>query len=463
MYLYCIVFLFVCSWCLGGTPDEWKSRTIYQALTDRISPTSGSPPCPNLGNYCGGTFQGLINNLDYILKMGFDAIWISPVITNTPGGYHGYWAQNLLTINSNFGTEKDLFQLVSECHSRGIWVMVDVVANHVGPVGYSYSTIVPFNDASHYHNCNSCPSGCQIQDFNNQPQVEDCRLAGLPDLNQTNSFVSNALLSWITNLTSFYGFDGVRIDTVPEVDVTFWKPFQQAAGVYGVGEVYNGDVNYVASYQGPLDAVLSYPLFFTLRNTFESGQSLYNLQTTLQQYQSAFSDLDLLGTFIDNHDQPRFLNGNHDYKCYQNAITYVLIGQGIPIIYYGTEQGFNGSADPNNREILWASGFSMSNPLFTLIATLIKYRKSAQVWNYPQVQRYADDQFYAFTRGNTFVALTNGGSNQGQITRNITFHPYSNGQKLCNIFYSMDCVTVANGCFEVYLDKGESKVFYPAN
>jgi alpha-amylase len=114
--------------------------------------------------------------------------------------------------------------------------------------------------------------------------VELCRLAGLPDLNQTNPFVSNELLNWIANLTSFYGFDGVRIDTVPEVflsfysfflslflsffssllfffypsplnhsfkvDPSFWTLFQKAAGVYGVGEVYNGDVNYVASYQG---------------------------------------------------------------------------------------------------------------------------------------------------------------------------------------------------------------------
>jgi len=230
-----------------------------------------------------------------------------------------------------------------------------------------------------------------------------------------------------------------------------------------VGEVYNGDVSYVASYQGPLDAVLSYPLFFTLRNTFESGQSLLNLQTTLQQYQSSFSDLDILGTFIDNHDQPRFLNGNQDYKCYQNAITYVLMGQGIPIIYYGTEQGFSGSADPNNREILWASGFSTSNPLFSIITTLITYRKSAQVWNYPQTQRYADAQFYAFTRGNTFVALTNVGSNGGQIIRNITYHPYSNGQKLCDLFYQTDCITVTNGSFSVYLDSGESKVFYPVS
>lgn len=49
-------------------------------------------------------------------------------------------------------------------------------------------------------------------------------------------------------------------------------------------------------------------------------------------------------------------------------------------------------------------------------------------------RRYADDTFYAFTRGSTFVALTNGGSKQPQISRNITYHPYSNGQKLCNLY-----------------------------
>lgn len=36
--------------------------------------------------------------------------------------------------------------------------MLDVVANHVGPVGYDYSSIIPFNQQSYYHNCNPCPS-----------------------------------------------------------------------------------------------------------------------------------------------------------------------------------------------------------------------------------------------------------------------------------------------------------------
>jgi len=57
-----------------------------------------------------------------------------------------------------------------------IWVMVDVVGNHVGPVGNDFSQISPFNSGDHYH------SNCDIQDWNNQWQVENCRLAGLPDL-----------------------------------------------------------------------------------------------------------------------------------------------------------------------------------------------------------------------------------------------------------------------------------------
>lgn len=149
--------------------------------------------------------------------MGFDAIWISPVVDNTPGGYHGYWMRDLTKVNNHFGSSADLSSMVNTAHSNNVWVMVDVVGNHVGPVGYDYSSIVPFNQPSHYHDCSNCPSGCQIQDFNNQPQVEVCRLSGLPDLNQTNPVVASFLYNWISNLVSKYEFDGLRIDTVPEV------------------------------------------------------------------------------------------------------------------------------------------------------------------------------------------------------------------------------------------------------
>jgi len=77
--------------------------------------------------------------------MGFDAIWISPVVVNYPNGYHGYWAKDILNINPYFGTAQDLKDLVSACHKKGIWVMVDVVANHMGNTNTDFSPNVPFN------------------------------------------------------------------------------------------------------------------------------------------------------------------------------------------------------------------------------------------------------------------------------------------------------------------------------
>jgi len=85
-----------------------------------------------------------------------------------------------------------------------------------------------------------------------------------------------------------------------------------------------------------MDGVLSYPLFFTLRDVFQNQQSMYKIESTLKDYSSSFKDLSLLGTFIDNHDQTRFLNGHNDQWLYRNAITYDLMATGIPIIYYGT-------------------------------------------------------------------------------------------------------------------------------
>ena len=116
-----------------GNKEEWKSRSIYQVLTDRFARNDGGQyGCDNLGNYCGGGYIGMKNNLDYIQGMGFDAIWISPIVDNYDGGYHGYWGRNLYGLNSNFGSEEDFASLVSACHERNIWVMVDVVGNHMG-------------------------------------------------------------------------------------------------------------------------------------------------------------------------------------------------------------------------------------------------------------------------------------------------------------------------------------------
>jgi alpha-amylase len=60
--------------------DGWRKQSIYQVLTDRFARTDGSTTAAcNTSDrvYCGGTYQGIINHLDYIQGMGFTAVCAS--------------------------------------------------------------------------------------------------------------------------------------------------------------------------------------------------------------------------------------------------------------------------------------------------------------------------------------------------------------------------------------------------
>ena len=86
--------------------------------------------------------------------------------------------------------------------------------------------------------------------------------------------------------------------------------------------------------------------------------------------------------------------------------------QGIPIIYYGTEQAFSGGDDPANREDLWHTTYDTGNPLFQFIKGLIQARKQlpSDFFNATLEEKYVEDDFYAYERWDVLVATTNGGN-----------------------------------------------------
>lgn len=73
------ILLAIASTAAALSPAQWRSQSIYQVLTDRFARTDGSTTATcNTGDqtYCGGTWQGIINKLDYIQNMGFTAVRI---------------------------------------------------------------------------------------------------------------------------------------------------------------------------------------------------------------------------------------------------------------------------------------------------------------------------------------------------------------------------------------------------
>lgn len=113
----------------AANADQWRSRSIYQVMTDRFARSDGSTTATcdsSKGLYCGGSWQGLINKLDYISGMGFDAVWISPITKNLEEttvygqAYHGYWQQDIYQVNEHFGSADDLKALAANLHARGM-------------------------------------------------------------------------------------------------------------------------------------------------------------------------------------------------------------------------------------------------------------------------------------------------------------------------------------------------------
>jgi alpha-amylase len=95
------------------------------------------------------------------------------------------------------------------------------------------------------------------------------------------------------------------------------------------------------------------------------------------------------------------------------------------------------------------------------IQSLVRARKSHKVFASSQVQRYAADNFYAFSRGDVLVCLTNSGGSTVSIT--VTYLPYAVGEVVCNVLVAGDCATVTGSGLGVTLTNGLPKVYVPSS
>ncbi|KAL8843695.1 MAG: hypothetical protein Q9176_001903 [Flavoplaca citrina] len=461
-------------------PNDWRGRSIYQIITDRFSPSDSTMPCDVAKRqYCGGTWQGIISQLDYIQNMGFTAIWISPVtaqiddITAEGEAYHGYWQQNIFALNFHFGTISDLQALASALHARNMLLMVDVVVNHFGWAGngrtVNYAKMYPFDNRKYYH------PYCVItnQDYlSNQTAVEQCWLGddivSLPDVDTTSAFVRQTYGQWISSLVSVFGIDGLRIDTVKHVEKSFWSNFKSAAGIYTLGEVFDGAMNYTCPYQEQLDGLLDYPLYYPMIRAFQdSNGSMASLGTALASIQDSCRDPTLLATFSENHDIPRFLSQRNDMNAQMNVIVFTILSGGIPIIYQGQEQGFSGGNDPANREALWTSDYSTKTPLYMLIASVNQIRNH-EVFASPQYLTasteviFTDDHHIALQKGNIISLYSNEGSNSSLSNITLTKTGFQENQPTIEILTCRNSTTDADGNLRVSVQEGKPQVGSPA-
>lgn len=487
----------------------WQTQNIYQIFTDRFfdgdtanNNASGSYNAASGTGVHGGDFRGIEQKLDYIKALGATAIWLSPIVKNGNGEYHGYSGSDFYSIDPHWGTLSNLQVMVQAAHARGLLVIQDVVINHGSTLnningnttfntnGYTLSYAnssrkyaAPFNtNAANPSLTNLFHNFGAIQDYNSTQQTELGELSGLDDFRTESAYIRTNMAAvysyWITNA----GFDGFRIDTVKHAEMGFWQDwcprihdFAAANGktnFFMFGEVFDGSEAKNGSYSGTndggafkLDSLLDYPLFFAAQNVFEWGGNTKQIEDHYNALAANYdpNTINQLVTFLDNHDTTRFLNSanaNGDTNRLAVALAFLYTARGIPCLYQGTEQAFNGGADPNNREDMFAGAFeqgpslgdnfNMTQPQFQLVAKLNNFRRLYPAlslgthinrWNNP-----TNAGLFAYARRlgtqEVFVVFNTASTTQTLPGRSTLYPP---GTALVNLLDPNETITVATG------------------
>ncbi|WP_250884045.1 alpha-amylase family glycosyl hydrolase [Glaciecola sp. XM2] len=434
----------------------------------------------------GGDIPGLEAKLDYIQGLGVTAIWMTPILRNRavqPDGFghHGYWVVDFTEIDPHFGSNDDLKSLINAAHQRGIKIFFDIITNHTADVikyeechdaqgnfldpqtkgcafrssdelanGNRYTPFVLpdeqnvkvpawLNDPSLYNN--------QGDSFWQGESVIKGDFAGLDDLDTSNPIVVNGLTEVFKDLISEFKPDGFRIDTVKHVDLEFWQSFgpaitehAQAIGIpefFIFGEVYDGNPAGLSKYTnaGKLPSVLDFGFAFNVKDVvFESKSvnQLANLIDNDDYYRDADSTPNDLLNFLGNHDMGRVgqfieqglanISEEEKLKRSKLAHAFMYLSRGVPVLYYGDEQGFtsdNGDVDArenmdpskvdsyNDNNLIGSTqttaddNFNVNHPLYMYLSELADLRQThTPLRNGDQINRFADEEkrVYAFSR-----------------------------------------------------------------
>ena len=341
----------------------------------------------------GGDLKGLTgtcsagdNGLVRIKKLGFTAVWVTPLVVQqkpTPygAGYHGYWGVDFLNVDPHLGTKEEMVAF-SECAKKlGLKLILDVVTNHTGDViqykekeAFLPSDMVNaknpawLNDLSNYHNVgdmNSCwgeGSCMQLGDF-----------YGLDDIATEKAVVYNGWADVYGKWIKDYGISGFRVDTARHVDDNFfknWSPqINAAAQSVGIndftifGEVWDVNpinlMNYIR--RNKIQTVLDFP-FQRSAAEFASGYSdattIENLFAYDDLYTTATTSASNMVTFLGNHDMGRAGKIIESKRINPAAelLPRTLLGhslmyltRGIPSVYYGDEVGMTGTGSGSDQ------------------------------------------------------------------------------------------------------------------
>ncbi|EPE52303.1 alpha,alpha-phosphotrehalase [Salmonella enterica] len=363
-------------------PLWWQNGVIYQIYPKSFQDTTGSGT---------GDLRGVTQRLDYLQRLGVDAIWLTPFYIS-PQVDNGYDVANYTAIDPTYGTLDDFDELVAQAKARGIRIILDMVFNHTSTQHTWFREAL--NKESPYRQFyiwrdgtpDVCPNNWQSKfggsawSWHSQSEQYYLHLfaAEQADLNWENPAV-RAELKKVCEFWADRGVDGLRLDVVnliakdqdfpddPTGDGrrfytdgprahTFLREMNRDVftprNLMTVGEMSSTTLENCQQYAALSGDELSMTFnFHHLKVDYPNGEKwtlakpdYVALKALFRHWQQGMHNVAWNALFWCNHDQPRIVSRFGDEGEYRvpaaKMLAMALHGmQGTPYIYQGEEIG----------------------------------------------------------------------------------------------------------------------------
>ncbi len=450
------VLLLVLAFIVGslsacGSKDDWRSREVtviddnyrtwYEIFVYSFCDSDGDQV---------GDLQGVISKLDYIADMGFNGIWLMPIMP--AASYHKYDVKDYLEIDPEYGTMEDFEELAAECDKRGIKLIIDLVLNHTSSEHFWFTEACDYLEslgADEEPSAENCPyyeyynfvkgnpnSDVWYQVGSSDYYYEGMFWSGMPDVN----FESQGLRREFEAVMDFWlekGAGGFRLDAVKEfysgatsknVEVLTWvNDYVKAADpdAYMVGEAWEGLGTYAQYYASGIDSFFDFefagPTGVVTKTLTFSGETnsaqayakaLSRVQNAIREYREDAID----APFFVNHDMARAAGYmQYDERKVKMAAPLNILMSGSAFVYYGEEIGMTGSGKDENKRapMYWSADASAEG----MTRGPLDMEPQENQFACAEEQMKAEDSIYSFYKDTILLRNQNPEIARGTVER----------------------------------------------
>lgn len=355
-----------------------------------------------------GTILSAIDSLNHIKNMGFNTIWVLPVMdvegNIDQGANIGYNIIDFYNVDPNYGTNEDFKQFVQAAHELGMRVILDVTPNHSSrshPIALDarskrkfsrYYDFFQHEEIAHDTNgLGQCTSKDGI--------IYYCGFSdALVNWNWSDSEARQYMLDVYTYWLREYDIDGYRLDV-------YWGPHRRYGRQYfdqplrAALRGAKADIMILAETQGTgagteviyadQDGGADLGYDWILKDAIWNYPSISTLNSKLYNAGYRPGENSFFMRFLENHDEDRVA---YRYDSFEKTIpvsTAIFMATGIPLLFQGQEVGMglgmSGSKDDRARATI-----NWENPPGRVLAP--HYQKLAQIRaQFPAFRRQFED------------------------------------------------------------------------